>query len=148
MERYLPLLPGVWYSSFPIIAACHEDRAGCLEVRAGCLKVSSQVASRSHVRVASRSQGTNFGTKIFNFRCFLALPTKMSFTTPHHYPKYEVWAIEFFCGRIPLTDLFASGGSGRPTHYLLLPSPPSLVSRANFCLGTFSGFLAQDFSTF
>ena len=21
---------------------------------------------------------------------------------PHYYPKYEVWAIEFFCGRIPL----------------------------------------------
>ena len=31
---------------------------------------SVRVASRSHVRVASRSQGTNFETKIFNFRCF------------------------------------------------------------------------------
>ena len=47
MERYPPLLPGVWYSSFPIIAACFEVRAGCLEVRL-------RVASRS-VRVASRS---------------------------------------------------------------------------------------------
>ena len=27
---------------------------------------------------------------------FLALPTKTSFTTPHYYPKYEVWAIEIF----------------------------------------------------
>ena len=47
MERYPPLLPGVWYSSFPIIAAC-------LKVRAGRLEVSSWVASRS-VQVASRS---------------------------------------------------------------------------------------------
>ena len=90
MEQYPPLLPGVSYISFPIIAACLEVRAGCLEVRTGCLKVSSRVASRSHVRVASRSQGTNFETKIFNFRCFLALLTKTSFTTPHYYPKYEV----------------------------------------------------------
>ena len=44
--------------------------AGCLEVRAGCLQVSSRVASRSHVRVTSRSQGKNFETKIFIFRCF------------------------------------------------------------------------------
>ena len=25
---------------------------------------------------------------------FLALPTETSFTTPHYYPKYEVWVIE------------------------------------------------------
>ena len=42
--------------------------AGCLEVCAGCLEVPSRVASRSHVHVASGSQGTNFETKIFNFR--------------------------------------------------------------------------------
>ena len=70
--------------------------AGGLEVRAGCFEVSSRVALRSHVRVAWRSQGTNFETKVLNFRCFLALPTKMSFTSPHYYSKYEVWAIEFF----------------------------------------------------
>ena len=40
VERYPPLLPGVWYSSFPIIAACFEVRAGCLEVScAGRLEV-------------------------------------------------------------------------------------------------------------
>ena len=39
---------------------------------------------------------------------FLALPTK----TPHYYPKYEVWAIEFFCGRIPLTLVGPRGGRG------------------------------------
>ena len=55
-----------------------------------------QVASRSQVRVALRSQGTNFETKIFNSRCFLALPTETSFTTPHYNPKYEVWVIDFF----------------------------------------------------
>ena len=27
---------------------------------------------------------------------FLALLTRTSFTTPHYYPKYEVWAIEIF----------------------------------------------------
>ena len=57
---------------------------------------SMRVASRSDVRVASWSQGKNFETKIFNFRCFLALTTKTSFTTPHYYPKYEVWAIDNF----------------------------------------------------
>jgi len=45
---------------------------------------------------ASRSQGTNFGTKIFILVVFLALPTETSFTTPHYYPKYEVWALEIF----------------------------------------------------
>ena len=40
--------------------------------------------------------------KFSNSDVFLALPTETSFTTPHYYPKYEVWAIEFFCGRIPL----------------------------------------------
>ena len=83
-----PLLPGVWYSSFPIIATCLQVCADCLQVRAGRLEVSS--------RVASRSQGTKFETKVFNFRCFLALPTETSFTAPHYYPKYEVWAIEVF----------------------------------------------------
>ena len=41
------------------------------------------------MQVASRSQGTNFETKIFNYRCFLALPTETSFTTPHYYPKQD-----------------------------------------------------------
>ena len=27
---------------------------------------------------------------------FLALPTETSFTTPHYYPKYEVWSKEIF----------------------------------------------------
>ena len=44
----------------------------------------------------------NFETKIFLFRCFLALPTKMSFTTPHYYPKYEVWAIEISANQLVL----------------------------------------------
>ena len=73
---------------------------------AGCLEVLSRDALRSHVQVASRSQGTNFETNILNSRCFLALPTKTSFSTPHYYPKYEVRAIEFFCGRIPLNPIF------------------------------------------
>ena len=29
---------------------------------------------------------------------------KLPSTTPHYYPKYEVWAIDFFCGRIPLRE--------------------------------------------
>ena len=53
----------------------------------------------------SRSQGTNFETKIFNFRCFLALLTEASFTTPHYYPKYEVWAIENFFWYDPFKDI-------------------------------------------
>ena len=57
---------------------------------------SVRVASRSHVRVASRSQGTNFETKIFNLGVFLAVLTETSFTTPKYYPKYEVWVVEIF----------------------------------------------------
>ena len=62
----------------------------------GIARFLSLRPASSSVPVASRSQGTNFETKIFNFRCFLALPTETSFTTPHYYPKYEVWAIENF----------------------------------------------------
>ena len=50
--------------------------------------------SRSEVSRPLGSQGTNFETKIFKFRWLLA--TKTSFTTPHHNPKYEVKAKEFF----------------------------------------------------
>ena len=78
------------------IAGGLEVRSGCFEVRAGCLEVSSPVASRFHVRDTSWSQGTNFETKVVNFRWDLAPPTKTSFTTPHYYPKDEVWAIEIF----------------------------------------------------
>ena len=76
VERYPPFLPGVLYSSFPIIEACLEFRAVCLKVQSRVASRSVQVASRSHVSVAWRSQGANFGTKIFNFRCFLALPDR------------------------------------------------------------------------
>ena len=90
MERNPPLLPGVWHSSFPFIAACLEVRADCLQVRAGRLEVSSRVASRSHGWVASWSQGQTLRPKFLILGVFLALPTEMSFTTPHYYPKYKV----------------------------------------------------------
>ena len=73
---FRPASRSVQVASRSVRVALRSDRGlprgpcGCLEVRAGCLEVSSWVASRSHVRVASRSQGTNFETKIFNFRCF------------------------------------------------------------------------------
>ena len=47
--------------------------------------------------------GDKLWDQIFNFRSFLAPSTITSFSTPHYYPKYEVWAIEIFCGRIPLS---------------------------------------------
>ena len=100
--RFLSLKP----ASRSMRVALRSDRglpwilmAGCLEVKSRVASRSVQVASRSHVRVASRSQGTNFGTKIFNFRCFFVPSDR--FTTPEIFPKYEVWAINFFCGRIP-----------------------------------------------
>ena len=50
---------------------------------AACLEVPSRVASRSHVRVASRSQGRNFETKIFNFRwCFGPFDRNKRYHTP------------------------------------------------------------------
>ena len=33
---------------------------------------------------------------------FLALPTETSFTTPHYYPKIDVWAIEFLSDPGPI----------------------------------------------
>ena len=57
--------------------------AACLEVHAGYLEVPLRVASRSHVRVASRSQGRNFETKIFNFRwCFGPFDRNKRYHTP------------------------------------------------------------------
>ena len=44
---------------------------------------------------------------------FLALLTEMSFTTSHYYPKYEVWVMENFHGRIP----FSLSTSLIPLHY-------------------------------
>ena len=87
----------LWPVSRSVRVASRSDRRLPRGLIAGCLEVSCAG------RLDSRSQGTNFETKRFNFRCFFALPTEMSFTTSHYYPKYEVWAVEFFCGRIPLS---------------------------------------------
>ena len=50
-------------------------------IRAGCLEVLSRVASRSHCGLP---QG---------FICWLPRGPREQ---PHYYPKYEVWAKEFF----------------------------------------------------
>ena len=63
-------------------------------IRAGCLEVSTQV----RLEVLSQTLRPKFSI----LGVFLALPTKTSFTTSQNYPKYEVWAIEILCGRIPL----------------------------------------------
>ena len=55
----------------------------CTDLEVSCYtqqEVPSQVALRSYVRVALRSQ-TNFETKIFNFRCFWPLRPKRA--VPH-----------------------------------------------------------------
>ena len=67
-----------------------------LELLLRVVSSSVWVALSSYVRVALRSQETNFETKIFSLGVFLALPTETSFNTPHYCPKYEVWAIENF----------------------------------------------------
>ena len=98
----------IWVCSFPIIA-------GCLEVCAGCPEVSSRVALRSDCGVPRgpcrlprsliagclkvSSAGRLEVPKFSILGVLLALPTKTSFSTPHYYPKYEVWALTFFCGR-------------------------------------------------
>ena len=90
------------------IAGCLKVRAGCLEVRAGCLEVRSRVAlrfvwvaSRSHVWVASRSQGTNFETKIFNFRWVFGPSDRNELYFSPLLSKINRLKIVF--GRIPLT---------------------------------------------
>ena len=106
-----PLPSGVWYSSFPIIAAFLKVCAGCLEVLSWPASRSVQVALRSDRELPRGPCGLprglmcrsprgpreqNLRPKFSNFGGFLALPTEMSFTTPHYYPKYGVWAIEHF----------------------------------------------------
>ena len=64
----LALLPGVWYSSFPIIATCLKVRAGWLEVLSRAASRSVWIASRS-VRVAWRShRGLPRGPREQNLR--------------------------------------------------------------------------------
>ena len=96
--RFLSLKP----ASRSMRVALRSDRglpwilmAGCLEVKSRVASRSVQVASRSHVRVASRSQGTNFETKCFNFRCFfLALPTYTSLETNQKPSKIENFGLK------------------------------------------------------
>ena len=47
----------------------------------------------------------------------------MSFTTRHYYPKYEVYAIEFFSGTISL--MYAMVHTGSVHHHIPWPVPPS-----------------------
>ena len=94
MERFPPLLPGVWYSS--------------LRPTSRSMRVASRIHCGSPQGLMCGSpRGPREQTLRLKFSIlggFLALPTKTSFTKPHYYPKYEVWAIEiFFCGRIPLS---------------------------------------------
>ena len=43
-------------------------------------------------------------TKDFKFTGSQTSPIPPSYTTPHYYPKYEIWSIEETnCGTIPLT---------------------------------------------
>ena len=56
---------------------------------AGCLEVSCAGLPRGPREQTLRPKFSILGG-------FLALPTETSFTTPHYYPKYEVWAREVF----------------------------------------------------
>ena len=81
---------------------CRTDLKGW---RISDLKVRRHRTSRGGARTLSDTPigpmapplevrgGTNFETKIDGF---WAPPTKMSYTIPHYYPKYEVKAIDFF----------------------------------------------------
>ena len=93
---------------FWIVMGCGEARFGrkgqkTLKIENFGLKVCS-LGSRGdpHIRARDPREKT-LRPKFSILGVFLALLTEMSFTTPHYYPKYEVWAIEIFCGRIPLS---------------------------------------------
>ena len=49
--------------------------------------------SRYHVRRHLRSQGTKCRTQMFIFGGFIDPSDQKSNTTPHYYPKYEIWSI-------------------------------------------------------
>ena len=67
---------------------------------------ASQVALRTHMQPASRSQETTFETKIFNFRCFFG-PSYQNqlFHTPL---LSKIWGQgdRIFFGNIPLNPIF------------------------------------------
>ena len=55
-----------------------------------------RVASRSHRGSPRGPRAQTMRPKFSIFGVFLALPIKKGFSTPHYYPKYEVWAKDFF----------------------------------------------------
>ena len=57
---------------------------------------TGRVALRSHRGLPRGHRDQPLRRKFSILGGFLALPSETSFTTPHYYPKYEVWAIEFF----------------------------------------------------
>ena len=66
-----------------------ESRSPALLVEVPC------AASRGPMlRCESRSLGTKLKPKNCKFGWFIDPPTKISYTTPHYYPKYEIWTID------------------------------------------------------
>ena len=78
---------------------------------------SVRVPSKSHVWVASRSQGTNVETKIFSFGCFFGPSDQNEL---HHTPLLsKIWGLgdTIFCVRIPIKSItYVLATRGWPTN--------------------------------
>ena len=57
-----PLLPGVLYSSFPIIAACLEVRAGCHEVSSRVYVMRTEYSQ--HTMIMMKMVSTSSGDEV------------------------------------------------------------------------------------
>ena len=78
-------------------------------------------ASRGPLRRESRSLGTKGKPKNVEFWAFIDPSGKISYTTPHYYPKYEIWTMEKKLvnnpfkefGRCPKENFFLLGMSSQ-----------------------------------
>ena len=69
-----------------------------------CLETPGAVPRNPRSAAPRNPWGQILRPKFSSFGDFQAPPTKTSYTTPHYYPKYEIWAIENFLVEDPFKD--------------------------------------------
>ena len=74
-----------------------------------CLETPGAVPRNPRSAAPRNPWGQILRPKFSSFGDFQAPPTKTSYTTPHYYPKYEIWAIENFLVEDPFNILCFPG---------------------------------------
>ena len=73
-----------------------------------CLETPGAVPRNPRSAAPRNPWGQILRPKFSSFGDFQAPPTKTSYTTPHYYPKYEIWAIENFLVEDPFNSWWIS----------------------------------------